>query len=404
MVVIVWPRLMDTLKVVSVLVFPVLLHTYIILDSSVSSPQGAGLHKPLQYHNISPPPSLSFFPVGMKSMIVTRNKSWDKLHNEHLGLKDSSKFSETPPKSRTMHDSYRNHSSMYEVTEDIKSDLTNLDNKTTEMELRETLEQLLYSMSTPTYHCRKLITMGGIYCNYKPDGEKHVCYDPDLLPPNHYCLVYSIGVGHDLTFDAQMDKVGCEVFAFDSDVYHKDYPTFISDRLTFYKVRVGTYFLNEFQHQASDKASGPYLVKYWPLPAIMIKLGHTRHQFHYLKLDIEGAEWEVLEESVFKTPILNRTQQLALEVHLDDFRQKGRSRSPQSLLTSATKYLRVLSGLQSRGFHLAHWEPNYKAPELATHVGLTFHVFSETLWVNPSYQKLTNLPAKGKTLVKLFSS
>lgn len=56
---------------------------------------------------------------------------------------------------------------------------------------------------------------------------------------------------------------------------------------------------------------------------------------------------------------------------------------------------RILHGLMARGFQLAHWEPNYKGSELTTLAGLTFHVFSETLWVNPRYQQGKNDPTKG---------
>nr|XP_045616774.1 uncharacterized protein LOC123769573 [Procambarus clarkii] len=165
---------------------------------------------------------------------------------------------------------------------------------------------------------------------------------------------------------------------------------------------MGTYFLKELQYQGDDKAAEPYLVEYWPLPAIMARLGHMHHQLHYLKLDIEGAEWDVLEETVFKTDILEGTQQLSIEVHLEDLRQgKASSQDHHSLLASAAKYLRILRGLQARGFHLAYWEPNYRGSELTTQAGLMFHVFSETLWVNPGYHKRRNWPVKGKMPEKL---
>lgn len=159
---------------------------------------------------------------------------------------------------------------------------------------------------------------------------------------------------------------------------------------------MGTYFLRATQYQLHDMAAGPFVVEYWPIPAIMAKLGHTHHQLHYLKLDIEGDEWTVLEKSLFQTDILEGTQQLALEVHLDDLRHGGGYLSLHSLLTCVARYLRILHGLNSRGFLLAHWEPNYKGSELTTLAGLTFHVFSETLWVNPGYQRRRNNPTKGQ--------
>ena len=42
-----------------------------------------------------------------------------------------------------------------------------------EMEvLREVLKEALHLVSSRTYTCRKLVTMGGYSCNYKTDGKK----------------------------------------------------------------------------------------------------------------------------------------------------------------------------------------------------------------------------------------
>lgn len=46
-------------------------------------------------------------------------------------------------------------------------------------------------------------------------------------------------------------------------------------------------------------------------------------------------------------------------------------------------FCRVLKGFESRGFRLAHYEPNYRGTKVATIENITFHIFSETLWLNP---------------------
>lgn len=100
------------------------------------------------------------------------------------------------------------------------------------------------------------------------------------------------------------------LLAYGTDQLHKTYTLVWScilncqmssqfSRLVFYKVRLGTYFLKELQYRSDNLEAGPFLVLYWPLPAIMNELGHTNNNLHYLKLDIEGSEWNVLEESVF---------------------------------------------------------------------------------------------------------
>ncbi|XP_042224218.1 uncharacterized protein LOC121868035 [Homarus americanus] len=385
-----WPRLPDPTKIVLVLMWIILLNSYIVQKSPASPPEVP--LATLQYHQVPLESSSSDLQDNYKSIIVTRNKTWDKL--QHAMEKSPIQFTSSPANISALQGQQWERTSQNTKTGYLESMPGEPFNKTADRELRETLEQLLDILSTPTYHCKKLLRMGGFSCNHTPDGEKRVCHDPKLYPPGAYCLVYSVGVGHDLTFDIAMGNFGCEVFAFDSDVYHRNYPTFISDSLTFYKVRVGTYFLREIQVRTYDKELGPFMVEYWPLPNIMDKLGHVNHLLHYLKIDIEGSEWAVLEETVFKTNILEGTQQLALEVHLEDFLQGGGSLSTQALLNSVNKYLRMVRGLQDRGFHLAHWEPNYRGPVLTTLAGLTFHVYSETLWVNPSYQPRLNYAPK----------
>ncbi|KAK7082120.1 hypothetical protein SK128_003239 [Halocaridina rubra] len=214
---------------------------------------------------------------------------------------------------------------------------------TTEEDLRASLNDLLQSISQKTYNCVKYLRMGGYYCNMKVDGEK----------------------------------------------------------LAFYKARIGTHFLREFQYRQENLPVGPYMVEYWPLSGLMKRLGHHGTQMFYLKMDIEGIEWDVFEKSIFKTDILEGTVQLSLEIHFDELRQNGSSKNTQELLDSVNNYLRVIRGLQTRGFQLAHWEPNYKGPELTSVAGLRFHVYSETFWVNPNYQRRTNEPRKTRRPKKL---
>ncbi|KAK4303442.1 hypothetical protein Pmani_024536 [Petrolisthes manimaculis] len=273
--------------------------------------------------------------------------------------------------------------------------------------LRSALEELLALLSTITYRCRKLLRMGGYYCNHKPDGEKRVCHDSLLVPRDNYCLVYSLGVGHDLSFDLQEDMFGCDVFTFDSDRDHDHYPTFFSDRLAFYKVRVGPDFLKETQYQADKLWAGPHDVYYWPLPALMHRLGHTHSLLYYLKIDVEGTEWDILTHLLDHSDILWRTQQLGLEIHLDKLRnntagQQTTTTTTQHLLQVVNKYIRVVRGLEERGFHLTHWEPNYRLPKSVTLAGITFHLYSETLWVNPDAWAINNKPSRQPRPLKLM--
>ncbi|KAK8384245.1 hypothetical protein O3P69_009181 [Scylla paramamosain] len=194
------------------------------------------------------------------------------------------------------------------------------------------------------------------------------------------------GRGHDFTFDAHMAKFGCEVYTFDDDYAHRNYPTHMGDRLWFYKIRVGTHFVKQYYFSTSS-STNPQVIHYGPLPAIRARLGHNHNHLHFLKMDIEGDEWSVMEESLFKSNILQQTQQLGLEVHLDGLKTTGNKTHPTPhLLNMAQRYLRVVTGLRQHGFHLAHWEPNFRGSEVITVAGVTFHVYFETLWVNLKFQ------------------
>ncbi|KAF2356215.1 hypothetical protein FHG87_013025 [Trinorchestia longiramus] len=75
-----------------------------------------------------------------------------------------------------------------------------------------------------------MVRIGGSYCTLRPEAEKVVCFDPDLKPQVDDCLVYSFGVGHELSFDMAIADYGCDVFAFDSDYKHMHYPRNIYPR------------------------------------------------------------------------------------------------------------------------------------------------------------------------------
>ena len=61
-------------------------------------------------------------------------------------------------------------------------------------------------------HFRILKRVGGTWLDVEPpghkqvDGDKFVCLD-EILNKNS-CIVYSIGVSNDWTFDDQMDNIG----------------------------------------------------------------------------------------------------------------------------------------------------------------------------------------------------
>jgi hypothetical protein len=56
-----------------------------------------------------------------------------------------------------------------------------------------------------------------------PDGQKLVCLDQFIMPVFNNCLVYSIGINNQWTFDEDVAQFGCHVYSFDPSMGAKDH-------------------------------------------------------------------------------------------------------------------------------------------------------------------------------------
>ncbi|CAL4250841.1 unnamed protein product, partial [Meganyctiphanes norvegica] len=139
-----------------------------------------------------------------------------------------------------------------------------------------------------------MLELGGKYCRKYPDGSKKVCMDKDVSPGSDYCLSYSFGVGNDFSFDRAMIKYGCEVYAFDQDKFHSHYPSVV-DGVQYIKIRLGKERLMMYKLQPDGSM---FKFTYRPLDDIQRGLEHQNVTLDYLKMDIEGAEWDIFSESI----------------------------------------------------------------------------------------------------------
>ncbi|XP_047739937.1 uncharacterized protein LOC125178986 [Hyalella azteca] len=157
-------------------------------------------------------------------------------------------------------------------------------------------------LDSPTGQCDKLVEIGGTWFCDGFDGNKDVCLDPWYTPAYNSCLIYSFGVGNDITFEKIMsDLWGCQVFLHDHTVNHTN--DFFGSRHVH-----RPWGIANVSHVDDD---GRTLVTYKDALAAN---GHVGAQVHYLKIDIEEQEYHVLP-NIFASGLLENVWQLHMEIH-----------------------------------------------------------------------------------------
>ncbi|XP_063844837.1 uncharacterized protein LOC135091276 isoform X4 [Scylla paramamosain] len=304
--------------------------------------------------------------------------------------------------------------------------------------LTRSLDALLLVMEGPTARCRKLIRQGGNSWVGIYDGDKMVCLDAPSSPTlptsssssSSSCLVYSFGSGGDFTFDAAMSQLGCHVMVFEDTPLLDGLGRHPFKRVTFLHILLSTdedvHLVKSYNTPSSSPVSSPlsstppissplstshishsssnssihkhHFFLHRPLDNIMYLLHHHHHQLDYLKIDIDGGEFEALEHSIFKTDILQRTRQLGVEIHLTRLLDDEVMSNPDILTSVIANYTRVLHGLVERGMRLVHFQPNARKPGRVEVAGRTVWVYAEQLWVNtrlrPDVRGSSHLPAE----------
>lgn len=141
------------------------------------------------------------------------------------------------------------------------------------------------------YLCKQMVRLGNIV-----DGGWDVCHDVQFRP-KHPCIVYSIGISWDFSFDEDIaNTYGCDVFSFDPSMDTDDFR--YSDRIMFYNVGLGA--------KVSEITVKDSKWKIKNLQTIMKEL--------VLKIDIEGHERQSLPE-IIDSGALKNVVQLCMETH-----------------------------------------------------------------------------------------
>ncbi|XP_071551618.1 uncharacterized protein [Panulirus ornatus] len=213
--------------------------------------------------------------------------------------------------------------------------------------------------------CTNVKYVGGVF-NWKTDvldGARAVCMDADISPKRRGCVVYSFGIKEQWDFEEEMEKMGCEVWAFDPAVRLGNHNH--TSHIHFYSLGLAS--------SNTTRIVDDQVWNLFTLSAVMGKLGHNTTPIDYLKLDIHGDEWEVLQEAMQDSSrhALTNVRQLGVEVHLH------RALYDPTLYKY---YLDTLLGLESFGFQLfssnmsQKQEKRYEDPVLKRRVSLDYNL------------------------------
>ena len=175
------------------------------------------------------------------------------------------------------------------------------------------------------------------------DGQKYVCMDPEFtVHTADRCLVYSFGIATDWSFDWAMEWFGCSVFSFDPSI---DLPKgFVNGSISFFKYGVGAW--DHVNKEGWQIRTLDTFVRY---------LGHQERTIHYLKMDVEFDEFEVLRQQVMlrdESPLVKNVEQLGIELHLTSFVPVWKH------MTFYREMYKTFLAMQDMGYYPFYYEQN----------------------------------------------
>ena len=219
--------------------------------------------------------------------------------------------------------------------------------------------------------CRIAHDFGGKFTKLKKhvsyfDGHKKMCMDKQFRPEVNNCVVYSFGINDEWSFDEAVEKMGCQIYAFDPTMNQEDHDH--SKNIHFYNLGIG------------DADVDDHPVSRWKIRTLqsvykMLTPKHGDVAIDYVKLDVEMFEWTVIPHMI-RTGILDKVKQLAVELHFHVGKQP-----PEHV----RKCMRVIRHLEEYGMIRFASRANYYALNYV--MGKLRHNIFELVWYNRKFLK-----------------
>eukprot|EP00759_Apiculatamorpha_spiralis_P020332 PhF_6_TR25745/c0_g1_i1/m.36288 len=205
-------------------------------------------------------------------------------------------------------------------------------------------EKYRYELFQPDFNCPSLERIGSL-----GDGGKWMC-GVNILLQHKDCIVYSFGSNGNRVFEKAVLEMTpyCVIYTFDPN--HEYGKLYTDPRNTFEPL-----WLQQRPWKQPELYEGGKVARVTTLPAIMKKLGHKR--IDVLKLDVEGAEYDVLK--IFKHQ--PKEEPLAIQIQLETHF----SETDKGHCWDLVKLARFHAHLSEAGYLLFYKEPNPAYPHAA---------------------------------------
>jgi hypothetical protein len=148
------------------------------------------------------------------------------------------------------------------------------------------------------------------------DFEKRVCGLKILQQEtvDHKCIVIGVGSNNEWEFEeAIYDKTNCKIVTLDCYYNNATIPPRIADRTTFLPICLGARDANERGPNDKPDASGNYKLRPFVTYATLLNKIGLKHSPTFLKMDIEGFEYDVVGSILQNKDLL--PLQIAMEIH-----------------------------------------------------------------------------------------